>query len=88
MYDVRIANAPRKFIKRAQEKLKGRICSLFKILSDNPIPHNEFDLKKLEGSKNAYRIRISSFRVRYEVYWKEKIVRITDIEKRSETTYK
>ncbi|MFH1443124.1 MAG: type II toxin-antitoxin system RelE/ParE family toxin, partial [Candidatus Micrarchaeota archaeon] len=71
-----------------QAGIREKLVKLFVIMKENPAPFREYDLIKLEGSGHSYRIRLSSFRILYEIYWNEKIVRITSIERRSETTYK
>ena len=43
-----------------------------------------FDIKKLKGHKNIYRIRIGTIRI---IYAKEASVRIVAIERRNDTTY-
>jgi len=45
---------------------------LFKILKSNPIPYKKYDVAKLKGYRNTYRIRLGKLRVIYEVDWAEK----------------
>ncbi len=46
------------------------------MLQNDPIPAAIFDLKKLAGMKDTYRIRIGDIRVVYEVDWETKEVKV------------
>ena len=78
---------------RDLEKLKGRIRRLdFERLRDavaglaeEPRPQG---VRKIKGEEIAYRIRVGSYRVVYEVYDNDKVVLILQIVRRSETTYR
>ncbi len=52
------------------------------LLQDDPIPAAVFDVKKLAGAKDTYRIRISDIRVVYEIEWEVKEVRVLVIGQR------
>ena len=83
---------PSKRIKKQIEKLEGknklRLLDLFLKLKENPVPIEEFNVIKLSGSKNTYRIRIQKIRVIYDVFWKEKRIELLKIDKRKDRTYK
>ncbi len=53
----------------------------------NPIPWKESDIKKLEGEKNLYRVRIGNYRIFYFIDKQNKIIKVLDIETR-EKAYK
>ncbi|MFH1587893.1 MAG: type II toxin-antitoxin system RelE/ParE family toxin [Candidatus Diapherotrites archaeon] len=88
MFEIRFSSKAEKAYKKTNSKILQRIDILFKKIEKNPIPAQEFDLKKISGTDETYRIRLSSFRVLYSVYWEEKIIRILKIEKRKSSTYK
>ncbi len=68
--------------------MRARVEDLFKVLEQEPVPAAfHYDLRKVEGEGDTYRIRLSSYRVVYLVLWAEHIVRIGRIERKSETTY-
>ena len=83
---------PSKRIKRQIEKLdhsiKLKLLDLFLKLKEKPVPIEEFNVAKISGSKNTYRIRIQKVRVIYDVYWKEKRIELLKVEKRKARTYK
>jgi len=43
--------------------LKEKLRNLFEALKSNPLPFREYDLKKLKGTENFYRIRIGGIRI-------------------------
>jgi mRNA interferase RelE/StbE len=66
-YELKPSKDSIKFVKRLDVKLKNKLEALFKILKLNPLPFKEYDLKKLKGTKNFYRIRIGKIRIIYEI---------------------
>ena len=51
-------------------------------MQDDPVPAAIFDVKKLAGTKDTYRIRIGEIRVVYEIDWDIKEVRVLLIAER------
>ncbi|RLF37482.1 MAG: hypothetical protein DRN03_02290 [Thermoplasmata archaeon] len=45
-------------------------------LKSDPIPFRKFDVAKLKGCENTYRIRNGDLRIVYEVNWDEKRILI------------
>ena len=78
---------------RDLEKLKGRIRrqdferlrAAVGGLADEPRPHG---VRKIKGAERAYRIRVGSYRVVYDVYDNDNLVLILQVVRRSETTYR
>jgi len=74
-------------------KLKGRIRkqdferlrAAVRSLADEPRPQGT---RKIKGAERAYRIRVGSYRVVYEVYNDDNLVLILQVARRSETTYR
>ena len=89
MYRIEIAPAA----DRDLEKLKGRIRRQdFKRLrdavgnlADEPRPQG---VRKIKGADKAYRIRVGSYRVVYEVYDNDSLILILQVARRSEITYR
>jgi len=54
-------------------------------LAEEPRPHG---VRKIKGEERAYRIRVGSYRVVYEVYDNDNLVLIIQMARRSETTYR
>lgn len=88
-YSLFYSNAAKKFIqKKADPKLRKRLLTLQHVLESNPVPAREYDLRKLEGFDDHFRIRISSFRVVYKVKQNDKEIHVLKIERKDDSTYK
>lgn len=89
MYRLEVSSAA----DRDLEKLKGRIRrqdferlrDAVRDLAEEPRPHG---VRKIKGEERAYRIRVGSYRVVYEVYDNDNLVLILQMARRSETTYR
>ncbi len=56
-----------------------KVIECLKTLSLDPIPAKRYDVKKLSGLKDSFRIRMGKVRIVYTVLWKEKVVLIARI---------
>ena len=89
MYRIEISPAA----DRDLEKLKGRIRrqdferlrDAIGSLADEPRPQG---VRKIKGAERAYRIRVGSYRVVYDIYDNDNLVLILQVVRRSETTYR
>lgn len=54
-------------------------------LADEPRPQG---VRKIKGAEKAYRIKVGSYRVVYDVYDNDNLVLILQVARRSETTYR
>jgi len=88
MHSVFFSNNARNFLKNADGEIKQKISRLVETLKLFPVPVKEHDVVKLAGTDDMYRIRISSFRIIYRIFWNSKEIHILKIERKSETTYK
>ncbi len=78
---------------RDLDRLKGRIQKrdfehlrvAIRSLVNEPRPHG---VRKIKGAERAYRIRVGSYRVVYEVYDAENLVLILQVARRTKTTYR
>jgi len=50
-------------------------------------PFNFRDLVKLSGKDETWRIRIGNYRVKFELFQKEKAVFVYEVKRRTSTTY-
>ncbi len=87
VFSVKTSNKAEKQLREVEKDIYARAIELFKTLEQNPVPAKQYNLLKIVGRADTYRVRLSSYRVIYTVFWEEKIVRILKIERRSETTY-
>lgn len=87
-FELRPSNRIRKQIEKLERKSRLKLLDLFLKLKESPVPVDEFNVVKLSGSKNTYRIRIQKIRIIYDVYWKEKKIELLKVDKRKYRTYK
>jgi mRNA interferase RelE/StbE len=82
LFQVIISRRAKKSIEKLPESYKQRIIELLLVFRDNPIPAEYYDVKKLKGYKDTYRVRIGDIRIIYEVLWDFKKVHVLLVEKR------
>ena len=80
-YEVRFKPSAGREWDRLPSEVKSRIQPAFGNLARNPRPSG---VKKLQGRRDIYRIRVGDYRVVYEINDEERIVRIARIGHRSE----
>lgn len=88
MFKVDLGNKPKKFFKQLDQKTQDKFRELFSVLELNPWPAKDFDLTKLAGLNDCYRIRVGKHRICYNVNTETQLVTVYRIERRSETTYR
>ncbi len=79
-YRILLERRAEKDLDALDQSLRKRIVERVLLLAENPRPH---DSKKLEGSRNAWRIRIGDWRVVYEIADKNREVKIYLIKHRN-----
>ena len=88
MFRVFLSNSSQKGYDRTEPKIKARLDELFEILTFKPVPADLFDVTKVSGSESNYRVRITHIRVVYSIRWHENEIRIHDIDKKKDRTYR
>jgi mRNA interferase RelE/StbE len=86
MYQVYVTSRARKQL-RIDSQHHTRIKEFLISLQSNPIPHKIYDIVKMGGRVDTYRIRIGDIRVMYEVNLHDKEINVLAIMPRS-STYK
>ncbi len=79
-YNVLVNKKLAKSLKNLPDIHVKKFVVLIDVLTANPFPWKEFDLKKIEGSDNTYRIRIGRYRVVYYVEKKQKTIYVLKFE--------
>jgi len=88
VFQVFLSNKAKKQLRDLQPaEIKSRAMDALARLEQEPIPYKEYELRKVEGREETYRIRLSSFRIVYKIKWQEKIISVAKIERRSDNTY-
>ena len=81
IYHVLLAKGAQKELDNLPKRVGLKIYAKLETLAENPRPAG---CKKLEGSKNSFRIRIGDYRVVYSVYDTELIVEVIKVGHRRE----
>jgi mRNA interferase RelE/StbE len=74
-----LSNQAKKFYKDSDIKVKKRLEELFTLLQDIPIPYRSFDVAKIKGEENLFRIRLSDVRVLYCIFEVQEVIKILKI---------
>jgi mRNA interferase RelE/StbE len=81
-YRVEILAAARRTLRRLQPLTRGRLSDAIEELADDPRPHG---MKQLVGyAQRTYRIRVSGYRVLYEVHDDEMLIIVVSVAKRDD----
>ena len=80
MFEVKYSSRAKKFLQRADKRLSARILEKIEKLREAPIIH---DTKKIVSSTGLFRIRVGNYRILYEVDFKDNLIGIVKIDKRS-----
>ena len=83
MFEIIVSNRVRKGARKLPSELKEKIVELLDVLENEPVPADKYDVKKLKGLPNTYRIRFGDWRIVYKVEFAERRITIVKIEKRS-----
>jgi mRNA interferase RelE/StbE len=76
MFRVEAKRKALRALERLNRERKGRIKEVILTLKNDPIPFRKFDVVKLRGYENTYRIRVGDLRIVYEVSWDERRILI------------
>jgi len=82
LFEVTVAQRARRASKRLPEHYKRKVIELLLILRENPVPAEYYDIKKLKGYADIFRIRIGDIRVIYEISWNHRAINVLLIEPR------
>ena len=81
--DKNVVREAKKHLKKGQRR---KLLEFLKTLKENPFPKPPFDVKPVKGSKtkntNTYRFRIGDYHLFYTIYWKEKVIVVTELRPR------
>jgi mRNA interferase RelE/StbE len=80
-FEIRIAPAADKFLKKAENTLRTRIIEKLRKLAEDPFPP---DSKRVIGrEEKVYRVRVGDYRILYIAYLENNQIAVINIDKRS-----
>ena len=87
MYNVLVKHKAKKYLDEVDINYREKIKTAIRFLAYEPVPFKEYDVKKVQGLENTYRIRIGKFRFIYSIFEEDRSIVITKIDRRDESTY-
>ena len=75
MYRVKYHKNVVKFLQKQDKKIVKKIVEIFDILKVN-LDFSKFDIKELKGFENIYRLRVSKYRIIFEVRDNELLIEV------------
>ena len=81
MFNISFSKKANKEFEGLEKKYKERVEDALRILSFDPVPVRYFDVVKLKGVEDTYRIRIGKIRIVYNVIWKNRDIVIFRVKK-------
>lgn len=88
MFEIFLSNAAKKALKNLDKQMVVRVKKALLTLKTYPVPIKEYDIKKVSGEEDTYRLRISRYRIIYDVDWDNKVITVLKIDKKDEKTYR
>lgn len=73
-----------KSLKRVPRNQAEHILRAVKELPQNPFIG---DIQKMKGEENIWRRRVGAYRIFYEIYSEEKVIRVFEVKRRTSKTY-
>jgi mRNA interferase RelE/StbE len=88
VYRLEVSPAADSDLERLKQRIRRHDFERLRIairgLANEPRPHG---VRKIKGAERSYRIRVSNYRVVYDVYDNENLVLLLQVARRTETTY-
>ena len=88
MFEIYLSNASLKALKNLNKRIVENATKALLALKSSPLPIKEYDIKKVEGADDIYRLRISKYRIVYRIDWEKKEINVIKMDKRDEKTYR
>lgn len=83
-WTVIVDDYAKKYLKRIPKKDANHIKEKLKELEYEPYAG---DIEKIGGQKDAWRRRIGSYRILYEIYSDKRVIYVFEIKRRTSSTY-
>jgi len=87
-FNVILSNKAEKGLVKSDPKIKPKLMQAIDELETNPVPSDNYNVTKVTGSRSNYRIKIIPYRILYTIVWEIKEIRVYDIDRKKDRTYK
>jgi len=68
-FRVRVKRRAARALEELPREYQLKVLEVLETLEENPLPRQEYDLKKLRGFEGTFRIRLGGIRIVYSVDW-------------------
>ena len=75
-FKVRIKRKVAKTLEHLSKEYRLRVLEVLDKLKTNPIPYKDYDIKKLKGFEDTFRVRIGDIRIVYTIDWSSRIITV------------
>ena len=76
LFQIKVKRRAARALERLPEHYRFRVLEVLDKLRTNPIPFRDYDVKKLKGFDDTFRIRLGSIRVVYTINWSSKTITV------------
>lgn len=80
LFELVISNRARKSLKRMPEHYIRKVILALEALRQDAAPVPEYEVRRLHGLKDTYRIRLGDARIEYEVAWESRQINIIAVD--------
>lgn len=79
-YTIQTSRKVIRQLEKLPSHVKRRFEEILKILKNHPVPISKYDVKKMRGYENVYRVRVGEYRLVYHI--KDKKIHLLGISHR------
>jgi len=76
LFKVRVKRRAVRTLERLPKDYRLRVLEVLDKLRTNPLPFRDYDIKKLKGFEDTFRIRLGDIRIVYTIDWSSKIITV------------
>ena len=84
-WKLRVKKPARKNLRRAPRPERERLAAELEAIARDPFGG---DTQRLQRSPESYRRRVGDYRILYDVFFPDRLIHVTDITRRTSTTYR
>jgi len=75
-FEIKVKRRAVRALELLPERYRLRVLEVLDRLKVNPVPFRDYDIKKLKGFEDTFRIRIGDIRVVYTINWSSKTITV------------
>jgi mRNA interferase RelE/StbE len=82
MFTIEFSSRAKKEYEWLEKRLKRHVEEALRLLKLDPVPAKVYDIRKLKGIDDTFRIRIGKIRIVYTCIWNDNVIVISRISPR------